>query len=158
MVTHFTASRAKMPTQFAHEHHLAELSVQRASALTKQVLRSITDPSNSFSKAASTPVIIADFAAQALLISAIHAAFPNDRFVGESADALRSDPDLCQKVWELVKSTRLEHEESEGLLAGVKSVEELFGVIDLGGTGTGGGEGKVWMLDPIDGTATFQQG
>jgi 3'(2'), 5'-bisphosphate nucleotidase len=37
-------------------------------------------------------------------------------------------------------------------------VEDMLEVIDLGGRVTGGPEGRIWMLDPIDGTATFLRG
>jgi 3'(2'), 5'-bisphosphate nucleotidase len=37
-------------------------------------------------------------------------------------------------------------------------MEELFEAIDLGGSGKGGHEGRIWMLDPIDGTAKFLRG
>lgn len=143
-----------MSASFSRERLLAELAVQRASILSKKVLSMVNK--GEVSKADMSPVTIADFAAQALIISAIHAAFPSDTFVGEeSADALRSDSNLQQRVWELVSSTHLDDKDSEELLASPSSIEELFQVIDLGGHGAGGREGRVWMLDPIDGTATF---
>lgn len=107
---------------------------------------------------------IADFAAQALLISAIHSAFPQDTFVGEEDSAsLRADPDLTRQVWDLVSTTFLEEDpESESLLARPRSIEEMFEVIDLGGSGSGGREGgggtRFWAMDPIDGTSAFLKG
>jgi 3'(2'), 5'-bisphosphate nucleotidase len=146
-----------MTTTFAHERLLAELAVQRASILTKKVLSSVNK--GELSKSDSTPVTIADFASQAILICAIHNAFPTDKFVGEeTADALRENLDLQKRVWELVSSTHLDDEESEALLSNVSSMHELFEMIDLGGQGQGGREGRIWILDPIDGTATFLQG
>ena len=147
-----------MAAPYAHELHIASLAIQRASLLTKNVLSTLT-PTTPISKPDSTPVTIADFAAQALLISAIHATFPSDSFVGEEcADVLRSNASLCSKVWDLVRSTHLEDRECEQLLASPKDVEEMFTIIDLGGKGIGGRLGRVWMLDPIDGTATFLRG
>jgi 3'(2'), 5'-bisphosphate nucleotidase len=146
-----------MSKDLSQERLIAELAVQRASVLTKKVLSAVNK--GELSKTDSTPVTIADFAAQALIISAIHKAFPNDKFVGEEdADALRKDDGVRQRVWELVSSTHLDDTESEAMLASPETVEEMLEVIDLGGCGTGGREGRVWMLDPVDGTLTFLRG
>jgi 3'(2'), 5'-bisphosphate nucleotidase len=111
------------------------------------------------SKNGSTPVTIADFAAQAVLISAIHHAFLPDKFVGEGdSDALWKCEKLQQSVWELVSSTHLDDAENEGMVASPASVEEMLDIIDLGRRGTGGPEGRIWMLDLVDGTATFLRG
>jgi 3'(2'), 5'-bisphosphate nucleotidase len=144
-----------MPPPYTEERRIAELAVQRAAVLTKSVLWSVNR--GEFAKADATPVTVADFAAQALLISAIHHAFPADDFVGEeSANALRDSAPLRQRVWDLVAATRLD-DESEALLARPSSVDDMLEMIDLGGRGTGGA-GRVWMLDPVDGTATFLRG
>ncbi len=44
-----------------------------------------------------SPVTVADFAIQALLTATIHAAYPEDKFVGgeESAAGLREHPQHC---------------------------------------------------------------
>ncbi|KAK4185629.1 hypothetical protein QBC35DRAFT_299006 [Podospora australis] len=116
----------------------------------------------SIAKSDASPVTIADFAAQALLISAIHHAFPADGFVGEEdSHALRQDPDLTKQVWELVSSTRLSDPAAEALLARPNSVEEMFETIDLGGRGLGGQAfpaRRFWAMDPIDGTSAFLKG
>ncbi|KAK0710416.1 hypothetical protein B0T21DRAFT_376581 [Apiosordaria backusii] len=123
----------------------------------------------SIAKPDASPVTIADFAAQALLISAIHAHFPHDSFIGEEdSSSLRADPDLCAQVWELVHSTRLEDEQAEEMLGKrPESVGEMLGVIDLGcssspsssqnGTGTKTKK-RFWSMDPIDGTSAFLKG
>ncbi len=86
--------------------------------------------------------------------SAIRGAFSSDRFAGEqNADALRNNESLRQRVWDLVASTHLD--DSEVLLAGQATVEDMLEAIDLGGRGMSGPEGRIWMLDPIDGTAKF---
>jgi 3'(2'), 5'-bisphosphate nucleotidase len=146
-----------MASPYSKERLIAELAVQRASILTKRVLSAVDK--GLLSKTDSTPVTIADFAAQALLISAIHHAFPMDRFVGEEdSDTLQEDQHLQQSVWELVTSTHLDDAESEGLLGSPASVEEMLELIDAGGLGTGGREGRVWILDPVDGTEKFIRG
>ena len=142
-------------TPYSHELLIAQLAVQRAAILTKKVLSSVNR--GEFAKTDATPVTIADFAVQALLISAIRGAFPSDQFVGEeNADALRDDEALRQRVWDLVAEAHLQ--DSEVLLTSPASVEDMLEAIDLGGRGTGGPEGRIWMLDPIDGTAAFLRG
>src|SRR5271169_4773716 len=131
-----------MSKAFSHERLIAELAVQRASVLTKRVQSAVNK--GELSKTDSTPVTIADFAAQALLISAIRHAFPGDKLIGEEdADALRKDENLQQRVWDLVSSTHLDDAESEAMLASPASVDEMLEFIDLGGRGTGGRKGRV---------------
>ncbi|RDH27131.1 Zn-dependent exopeptidase [Aspergillus welwitschiae] len=142
---------------YAKELQIACLTVQRATLLTKKLLEAVDK--GSFDKNDATPVTIADFAAQALIIAAIHHAFPDDEFVGEeSSDALRSDPALLDRTWELVSSTRLSDEESDALLYAPSSKEEMLDLIDLGAQGNCSKQSRAWVLDPVDGTATFIQG
>lgn len=164
---------------FAAELSLALSAVHNASILTKSVLRSLKNHVSAETKADDSPVTIADFAAQALLISAIHAVYPDDAFLGEeSADALRDNAPLADRVWELVlqakalhaarsqsSATQGEREKQNAsnapaaqTLVFPDSKEEMFELIDRGGKGTQTGRGRVWVMDPVDGTATFMQG
>lgn len=163
-----------MSTQpYAAELHLALSAVHNASVLTKSVLRSLKNNVSAESKADDTPVTIADFAAQALLISAIHAVYPDDQFLGEeSADALRSDAALADRVWDLVLRAKALHAsrsrngdaQKENAEAGAQTLvfpaskEEMFELIDRGGKGEQTARGRVWVMDPVDGTATFMKG
>ncbi|KKK19529.1 3'(2'),5'-bisphosphate nucleotidase [Aspergillus rambellii] len=142
---------------YAKELELACLTVQRAALLTKKLLAAVDK--GSFDKSDDTPVTIADFAAQSLIIAAVHHIFPEDDIVGEEdAKALRAEPDLCERTWELVSSTRLEDEESEALLYAPKTKDEMLELIDLGAQGSCKPTGRSWVLDPVDGTATFIRG
>ncbi|EAW13373.1 inositol monophosphatase family protein [Aspergillus clavatus NRRL 1] len=142
---------------YAKELQLACLAVQRATLLTKRLLEAVDK--GSLDKSDSTPVTIADFAAQALIIGAVHHVFPEDEFVGEEdSNALRANPELLERTWELVSTTRLDDEESEGLLYAPKSKEEMLYLIDLGAQGKCNPDTRAWVLDPVDGTATFMQG
>lgn len=142
---------------YSKELQIACLTVQRATLLTKKVLEAVDK--GSLDKSDSTPVTVADFAAQALIIGAIHHAFPEDDIVGEEdSAALRADATLLDRAWGLVSSTHLDDEASEALLYTPKSKEEMLGLIDLGAKGTCGPTGRSWVLDPVDGTATFIQG
>ncbi|UZP44362.1 hypothetical protein NXS19_012174 [Fusarium pseudograminearum] len=89
---------------YTRERQIAELAVLRASILTKRVQSTVSG----ISKADDSPVTAADFAAQAVLISALRKAFPGDAFVGEEdSSALREDDALKQRVWELASNAHL---------------------------------------------------
>lgn len=141
------------PLPYAHERALAEVAVLRAAILTKKVQSSVKE----VSKDDKSPVTAADFAAQALLIAALRDAFPGDRFVGEEdSREMRKDPKLVAWVYELVSSTaRVNDPETGAALATPASVEDTLALIDLGGQGQGGREGRFWVMDPVDGTKTF---
>jgi 3'(2'), 5'-bisphosphate nucleotidase len=146
-----------MANKYGKELLISELTVQRAVILTKKVFESLQE-NDSMNKEDNTVVTVADLGAQALIISAIHHQFPNDTFIGEeSAAMLREDRGLATRVWQLVSTTHLEDPESDGLLATPESLEAMMDIIDLG-QGFGGSTGRVWVLDPIDGTATYIKG
>ncbi|KAJ3496469.1 hypothetical protein NLG97_g2640 [Lecanicillium saksenae] len=142
---------------YTEERRIASLAVHYASLLTKSVMRSITH----ISKNDSSPVTVADFAVQCLLIGTLSQAFPRDSFLGEeSAAALRADESLRQQVWELVSSSRamcIAGDEPSAMIQ-PSSPEQMMEFIDRGGLGTGGRNGRTWIMDPIDGTATFIEG
>ncbi|OCK81725.1 carbohydrate phosphatase [Lepidopterella palustris CBS 459.81] len=143
---------------YARELALALQTVHRASLLTKQFLRSLSNNVAAETKTDDSPVTIADFAAQALIISAISAVFPSDGFIGEeSATALREKPSLCSNVWNLVSSAPQVGDFEGEALRKPKGVQEMLDVIDLG-AGEQTAKGRVWVLDPVDGTATFMKG
>ena len=146
-----------MTASFERERAVAEAAVLRAARLTKKIQSQVS----AVSKADATPVTVADFAAQALLISALRAAFPGDGFLGEEdSSALRSDAQLRDKVYELVVSSAAtaDPDEAAAALASPSSAEDMLDMIDLGGAGQGGPTGRFWVMDPIDGTATFLKG
>ncbi len=143
-----------MAVPFAKERQIAEEAVLRAAILTKKIQSSVRE----LPKADATPVTVADFAAQALIISALRAAFPDDGFLGEEdASALRKDAELRDRVYELVCSASAGGAASPQL-ATPSSAEDMMDLIDLGGSGCGGPTGRFWVMDPIDGTATFLLG
>ncbi|KAA8619775.1 Myo-inositol-1-monophosphatase [Pyrenophora tritici-repentis] len=159
---------------YTAELRLALRAVHRAALLTKSVLRSLSNNVSAETKADDSPVTIADFAAQALLISALLAVYPNDRFLGEeSADALRQNEQLADRVWQLVQQAKEEahaasngigneeeaqkHVRDEAQLVFAASKKDMFDLIDRGGKGEDTGRGRVWVMDPVDGTATFMQ-
>ncbi|KAF2468552.1 3(2),5-bisphosphate nucleotidase HAL2 [Lindgomyces ingoldianus] len=142
---------------YEKELHTALLAVQRATLLTKSVFSSHSK--GTLSKSDSSPVTIGDFGAQALIIASIKHVFPDDEVVGEEdADDLRSNSSLRDLVWDLVQSTKLEDSDAETAIGGpVATVEGMLDAID-GGRSRGGREGRIWALDPIDGTKGFLRG
>ncbi|KAF2193537.1 3(2),5-bisphosphate nucleotidase HAL2 [Zopfia rhizophila CBS 207.26] len=151
----FANTPSKM--SYSKELEIALLAVQRATLLTKSVYSSHSK--GTLSKSDSSPVTIGDFGAQALIISSIKHAFPNDEVVGEEdADDLRSNPSLRDLVWGLVQQAKLESVEEEEKIGGpIKSAEDMLTAID-GGRSQGGNKGRIWALDPIDGTKGFLRG
>ncbi|MCJ1455963.1 hypothetical protein MMC28_006320 [Mycoblastus sanguinarius] len=142
---------------YQKELHIAELAVQRAMLLTQRVFHE--KAKGTLSKDDKSPVTIGDFGAQALIIQAIRKNFPKDEIVGEEeASSLRENKDLANQIWDLVKDVRLGDDASESELGGpVQSQEQMLNVIDEGKS-AGGAKGRIWALDPIDGTKGFLRG
>jgi 3'(2'), 5'-bisphosphate nucleotidase len=149
-------STAKMST-YSKELEVAELAVQRAALLTKKVFHE--KAKGTLSKDDKSPVTIGDFGAQALIIAAIKANFPDDEVVGEEeASSLREDAKLSDQIWSLVQNAKLEDSAAEAVLGGpIKSKDAMLDAIDAGNS-AGGNKGRIWALDPIDGTKGFLRG
>ncbi|KAH6633068.1 hypothetical protein C7974DRAFT_309913 [Boeremia exigua] len=142
---------------YEKELELALLAVQRASILTKSVYSSHSK--GTLTKTDSSPVTIGDFGAQALIIASIKSAFPDDEVVGEEdADDLRANSDLKALVWDLVQAAKLSDAAAEATIGGpIKSADDMLAALD-GGASNGGNKGRIWALDPIDGTKGFLRG
>ncbi|KAH9987272.1 3',5'-bisphosphate nucleotidase [Xylariaceae sp. FL0662B] len=142
---------------YSKELEVAQLAVQRAAILTKRVFHE--KAKGTVSKDDKSPVTIGDFGAQALIISALKANFPDDEIVAEEeASQLRDDAALRHTVWDLVRTTQLEDPAAESLLGGaVKDEDVLLTIIDYGNS-KGGAKGRIWAIDPIDGTKGFLRG
>ncbi|KAH8601287.1 3',5'-bisphosphate nucleotidase-like protein [Bisporella sp. PMI_857] len=152
----FVTTSARM-TNYSKELEVAELAVQRAAILTKRVFHE--KAKGTISKDDKSPVTIGDFGAQALIIAAIKSNFPDDEVVGEEeAQTLRDDTHLRDQIWELVKGTTLPDTSAEKILGGpIKSIDAMLDAIDAGNS-PGGPKGRIWALDPIDGTKGFLRG
>ena len=142
---------------YSKELEVAELAVQRAAILTKKVFHE--KAKGTLSKNDKSPVTIGDFGAQALIISAIKMNFPDDQVVGEEeASSLRDDHKLRDQIWALVEGTKLSDSKAEQVLGGpIQSVDAMLDAIDAGNS-AGGSRGRIWALDPIDGTKGFLRG
>ncbi|OIW27884.1 carbohydrate phosphatase [Coniochaeta ligniaria NRRL 30616] len=121
-------------------------AVQQAAKLSQSLISS--QDKGTIQKDDLSPVTVGDFAIQALLTAALHKAFPDDGFVGEeSADELRTDSALCERVWNALNEFATVLPESK---------EQMLEMIDWCGLGVPHADKKrVWVFDPIDGTKTF---
>jgi 3'(2'), 5'-bisphosphate nucleotidase len=153
---HLSTSKMSVP-DYSHELRIAQLAVQRAAILTKAVYN--TTSKGTVSKSDTSPVTIGDFGAQALIISALKHNFPADEIVAEEEAAeLRSNEALREQIWGYVNKTTLDDGESESVLGGkIAGAQEMMDIIDLGNS-PGGNKGRIWAIDPIDGTKGFLRG
>ena len=144
-------------TDYSKELNVALLAVQRATLLTKAVFHS--HAKGTLSKTDASPVTIGDFGAQALIISALQHNFPNDEIVAEEeAKDLRENAQVRETVWELVQNSKLNDSEAEDILGGpIGSSDKMLDIIDKGDS-KGGNKGRIWAIDPIDGTKGFLRG
>lgn len=150
-------SALDMTTHYTRELDIACTAVQHCAVLTQRLQHDTLSKDGQIQKSDFSPVTIGDFAAQALLTSATHGVFKDDRFLAEeSADDLRSNTSLLNQVWSLVKSVAPAFEQTS--LTTPSSKEEVLDLIDAGGKNTNSKDGRLWVFDPIDGTATFLQG
>lgn len=142
---------------YSKELEVAQLAVQKASILTKKVFHE--KAKGTISKDDTSPVTIGDFGAQALIIHAIKKNFPDDEIVGEEeASSLRNDTKLRDLIWGLVKDTTLMDDDADKIVGGpIKSIDAMLDAIDAGNS-AGGNKGRIWALDPIDGTKGFLRG
>ncbi|GKT87543.1 inositol monophosphatase family protein [Colletotrichum tofieldiae] len=145
-----------MDGPYARELATAIAAIQHAAKLSRRVL--VASDKGVVTKEDLSPVTVADFAIQALLTSTLHAAFPDDKFVGEeSAADLRENPKLCESVWALLQQVASEKDE-DSLCKLPASPEEMCDMIDWCGLGDPSPTGRFWVFDPIDGTKTFVRG
>ena len=142
---------------YSKELHIALLAVQRATLLTKSVFHS--HAKGTLDKADASPVTIGDFGAQALIISALQHNFPDDEIVAEEeAKDLRENSKVRQTVWDLVQQAKLGDAAGEKELGGsIASADAMLDIIDKGDS-KGGAKGRIWAIDPIDGTKGFLRG
>lgn len=131
-------TQSPAPTPYHRERFHAISAVAAASSLARRLQNSlIKNPA--VKKSDASPVTIADFAVQALIVSRLHRDFPDDRFIAEeTTGALREDDQLLNAVADALDMT----------------VADVLHAIDL--CGHQGGDGaRTWILDPIDGTRGF---
>ncbi|KAJ7201362.1 nucleotidase HAL2 [Mycena pura] len=150
---------------FALERQLGLSAVRRACALTSSVFNKLVK-NETLTKGDKSPVTVGDYAAQALISIMLKNAFPEDPIVGEeNATELRAEEGrvLRERIVDLANEALV-----APLLGGdkaewgvgpnqAKSAADLLDAIDRGNY-DGGRTGRMWTIDPIDGTKGFLRG
>ena len=137
-----------MTTIYSEELNAAKEAVAKAASLCSEAqadLKSI----GALDKADKSPVTIADFGAQALVLNSLAKAFPNDPATGEEDASELLIPENTKLLEEIVRRVR-QVEPSLNQLSIISAIER--------GSHPGGGSGRFWTLDPIDGTKGFLRG
>ena len=143
-----------MPALDLQAARLAGVAAVRAAAVVTEAVRADLQAADSVGKADKSPVTVADFAAQAILVLRLREAFPAIPVVAEEdADALRESSELCGRVVARVQACP----GCEAL-----SPDAILEAIDSGRASPPGpaaaGETAAryfWCIDPIDGTKGF---
>lgn len=133
---------------YEKELEIALAAVRVASRLCEEVRANLVKE-DTLAKKDKSPVTVADFGAQALVLRHLADVFPEDLVVAEEeASVLRESANatLRAQVVEAVKAVEPVMDE-EGVLEAIDR-----------GQYPGGAEGRFWTLDPIDGTKGFLRG
>ncbi|KAJ6623149.1 hypothetical protein B0H10DRAFT_2011434 [Mycena sp. CBHHK59/15] len=150
---------------YAAERQLGLSAVRRACALTASVFNKLVK-NETLTKGDKSPVTVGDYAAQALISTMLHRAFPADPIVGEEdAAELRADAGtaLRERIVTLANEALVAplgtgDEPEWGVGPGqMQSAAALLDAIDRGNH-DGGRAGRMWTIDPIDGTKGFLRG
>ena len=132
---------------YESERETAVEIVAEVCELTRRVQEGIVAASDALTKDDRSPVTLADLAAQVVVSLRLAQRFPDDPLLAEEdSAALAASPDMTDRVLDQVRK----HFAS-------LSRDELIGALDRGGH-SGGGSGRYWVLDPIDGTKGFLRG
>lgn len=127
------------------EREIAINAVLKASKLCEEVQSSIL-ADNTVQKQDNSPVTVADFGAQALVINEIRRHFPDDPFVAEEDAYFLTSKEgsaIKDNVYKYIKKHAPD-------LTETRMIEDINR-----GNHKGGKTGRFWTLDPIDGTKGF---
>lgn len=115
--------------------------------LADSVQREVVAKADALIKGDRSPVTMADLAIQTVISRRLAESFPGDALLAEEdTDALSSSPEMTERVLGLCRKSipDLSPEEMK------KSLQR--------GDHEGGGSGRYWVLDPVDGTKGFLRG
>jgi 3'(2'), 5'-bisphosphate nucleotidase len=132
------------------ELEVAVEAVRLAAVVCRKVQANLVS-ADTLEKKDKSPVTVADFASQAVICRALHAAFPGIPVVGEEdSKDLRTDESAA------LRASVAEH---VGMVIDSEANEnEVLDWIDHGGWTPDGNTERYWTLDPIDGTKGFLRG
>lgn len=126
----------------------AKEAVRKAALLCVKIQKGLVDQ-ETHDKSDKSPVTVADYGAQAVVLDALSSAFPNDAAVGEEDSKDLRKPENAALFERVVKYV----EEVDPAF----TTSSILAAIDHG-NGSGGANGRFWTLDPIDGTKGFLRG
>ncbi|XP_006455295.1 hypothetical protein AGABI2DRAFT_209718 [Agaricus bisporus var. bisporus H97] len=150
---------------YAIERIVAISAVRRACIVTQKVFETMVKGDH-FTKSDESPVTVGDFAAQALISQIIHTVFPDDPIVGEEDASELYSPEkkeilhnITSIVNEGLTADRLDYEKEDWAIGLGRDIspQEVRENIDRG-KHNGGNVGRMWTIDPIDGTKGFLRG
>jgi 3'(2'), 5'-bisphosphate nucleotidase len=127
--------------------------VQSASYMTRSLQNVLKGSlSRSSSKKDYSPVTVADYAVQALIVSYLSEMFPGDGFVAEEdSSILRSNAVLCDQVLHILEAATNRSWSAVDLF---DAVDRAAGVGEVRGVrrdAANESKRRTWVLDPIDG-------
>ncbi|WFB36904.1 3'(2'),5'-bisphosphate nucleotidase [Kiritimatiellota bacterium B12222] len=123
----------------------ALIAVWEASRCCEAIASELLD-SDSQTKSDRSPVTIADYASQALILHRLKSLTPDVGIVAEEgAEDLRNEPELISRIASFTQRFCPE-----------VNADTLLDLLDCGNHP--GGNGTFWTLDPIDGTKGFLRG
>ncbi|SCU94039.1 LAME_0F05864g1_1 [Lachancea meyersii CBS 8951] len=155
---------------FEKELFVATQALRKASLLTKRIQSQVVASKDStITKEDTSPATIGDYSAQAIIINAIKANFPDDRIVGEEESKGLNDS-FVTKILDEINATNVQFTDKVGVTGShfaqmeftnsqypLNTLDDVRKVIDLGDY-EGGLGSRFWCLDPIDGTKGFLRG
>lgn len=147
-----------MDSPLKHELQVALKALQASAALCQRIVASWD--SLTAQKDDLTLVTVGDLALQALLAIILKEEFPDDAIVGEEdGSLLRKDAQLGEKVQLFVNEALRKEKHNDGRYQW-QSFEQIYDLLDKTGKHElkANGVGKVWVIDPIDGTRNFVRG
>ena len=129
------------------ERSIAVEIVAEVCGLTRRVQEGIVAAADALTKGDRSPVTLADLAAQVVVSLRLAQGFPDDPLLAEEDSAALAD---STKMTDRVLEQAREHSPS-------LSADEMMAALNRGDH-RGGGGGRYWVLDPIDGTKGFLRG
>lgn len=139
---------------YLKEAYIAQLAVKRASLLTEKISK---EHLKGISKQDHSPVTIGDFGAQAVIINSILNNFPKDQVVGEEDSELIRSQHIESTILKEVAWVQQINSSANDKLGTITTGDQLCDAVDHGNS-KGGRKGRIWALDPIDGTKGFLRG
>lgn len=134
--------------RFSVERQTAIKAVLRACHACREI-RATWDPSAHLKKSDQSPVTVADYTSQALIILDLKATFPGDKIVGEE-DAHFFQHGRNRLLFDQVLK-------QIGRFHSRRNEKEILDILNEA-RGTGGPDERFWVLDPVDGTKGYIRG